>query len=235
MLRVLLALSVFVTSDVVCIFVQLAGGALFGVSAGKEPGEGGISVDTATNVLMAGLILQVSLVIVACPSALTALQILAWVIFIAFLLLAVFRAYQYKKYPHLKHHTYDPMRWLLLTLTAVTLLIFWRACFRTAESAAGTSSISLQHTYICIYKGTAADSAQGTSVGPCLERTSSAPTTTCPLYLLVFSSPSPRHSDSPNVPWPRVSTRATSRTGSRRCRLPRQLSLKSPRALVEFR
>jgi hypothetical protein len=51
---------VFVTSDVLCIFVQLAGGALFGVSAGKEPGEGGIDVDTATNVLLAGLILQVS-------------------------------------------------------------------------------------------------------------------------------------------------------------------------------
>jgi hypothetical protein len=53
--------TVFVTSDVVCILVQLAGGALFGTSAGKEPGEGGISVDTATNVLMAGLVLQVTL------------------------------------------------------------------------------------------------------------------------------------------------------------------------------
>jgi hypothetical protein len=37
----------------------LAGGALFGVTAGKEPGEGGITVDVATNVLLAGLILQV--------------------------------------------------------------------------------------------------------------------------------------------------------------------------------
>lgn len=32
------------------------------------------------------------------------------------------------------------MRWLLLTLTAVTVLIFWRACYRTAESAAGEST-----------------------------------------------------------------------------------------------
>ena len=47
------------TSDVLCILVQLAGGALFGVTAGKEPGEGGITVDTATNVLLAGLVLQV--------------------------------------------------------------------------------------------------------------------------------------------------------------------------------
>jgi hypothetical protein len=39
--------------------VQLAGGALFGVTAGKEPGEGGITVDVATNVLLAGLVLQV--------------------------------------------------------------------------------------------------------------------------------------------------------------------------------
>lgn len=29
------------------------------------------------------------------------------------------------------------MRYLLWTLTAVTLLIFWRACYRTAESATG--------------------------------------------------------------------------------------------------
>lgn len=50
----------FVTSDILCIFVQLAGGALFGVTAGKDPSEGGIDADTATNVLMAGLILQVS-------------------------------------------------------------------------------------------------------------------------------------------------------------------------------
>jgi hypothetical protein len=53
-------MSVFVTSDVLCILVQLAGGALFGVTAGKEPGEGGITVDVATNVLLAGLVLQVS-------------------------------------------------------------------------------------------------------------------------------------------------------------------------------
>lgn len=53
--------EVFVTSDVLCILVQLAGGALFGVTAGKEPGEGGITVDTATNVLLAGLVLQVGI------------------------------------------------------------------------------------------------------------------------------------------------------------------------------
>ena len=50
---------VFVTTDVLCIFVQLAGGALFGVSAGGDS-DSGVSVDTATNILMAGLILQVS-------------------------------------------------------------------------------------------------------------------------------------------------------------------------------
>lgn len=47
------------TTDVICIFVQLAGGALFGVSAGGDS-DSGVSVDTATNILMAGLILQVS-------------------------------------------------------------------------------------------------------------------------------------------------------------------------------
>lgn len=51
--------AVFVTTDVICIFVQLAGGALFGVSAGGDS-DSGVSVDTATNILMAGLILQVS-------------------------------------------------------------------------------------------------------------------------------------------------------------------------------
>jgi hypothetical protein len=49
-----------VSTDVICILVQLAGGALFGVSAGNDPGEGGIDIDTATNVLLAGLVLQVS-------------------------------------------------------------------------------------------------------------------------------------------------------------------------------
>lgn len=50
---------VFVTTDVICILVQLAGGAMFGVSAGSDPGEGGIDVNTATNILLAGLALQV--------------------------------------------------------------------------------------------------------------------------------------------------------------------------------
>ena len=64
-------------------------------------------------------------------------QIVAWVIFIAFLLVAVYRSYQYSKYPHLSDSSYNAMRYLLWTLTAVTLLIFWRACYRTAESATG--------------------------------------------------------------------------------------------------
>jgi hypothetical protein len=64
-------------------------------------------------------------------------QIVAWVIFIAFLLVAVYRSYQYSKYPHLRDSNYNAMRYLLWTLTAVTLLIFWRACYRTAESATG--------------------------------------------------------------------------------------------------
>jgi len=55
--------AVFVSTDVICILVQLAGGALFGVSAGNDPGEGGIDVDTATNVLLAGLVLQVSVLV----------------------------------------------------------------------------------------------------------------------------------------------------------------------------
>jgi len=61
--KISLTTLVFVTSDVLCILVQLAGGALFGVTAGKEPGEGGITVDVATNVLLAGLVLQVSLLL----------------------------------------------------------------------------------------------------------------------------------------------------------------------------
>jgi hypothetical protein len=114
----------------------LAGGALFGVTAGKEPGEGGITVDVATNVLLAGLVLQVRLVDE--PLNVKAdRQIVAWVIFIAFLLIAVYRSYQYSKYPHLRDSSYNAMRYLLWTLTAVTLLIFWRACYRTAESATG--------------------------------------------------------------------------------------------------
>jgi hypothetical protein len=64
-------------------------------------------------------------------------QIVAWVIFIAFLFVAVYRSYQYSKYPHLRDSKYNAMRYLLWTLTAVTLLIFWRACYRTAESATG--------------------------------------------------------------------------------------------------
>jgi len=64
-------------------------------------------------------------------------QIVAWVIFIAFLLVAVYRSYQYSKYPHLRDSRYNAMRYLLWTLTVVTLLIFWRACYRTAESATG--------------------------------------------------------------------------------------------------
>jgi hypothetical protein len=65
------------------------------------------------------------------------MQIVAWVIFIAFLFVAVYRSYQYSKYPHLRDSRYNVMRYLLWALTAVTLLIFWRACYRTAESATG--------------------------------------------------------------------------------------------------
>jgi len=85
--------------------------------------------------MLAGLALQVS------PSSLrlsvTDVKIFAWVVFIAFLLVAMVRAY---RFDNLKSKRYDPMRWMLWAILFSALMLIWRAIFRCTEAATGKSS-----------------------------------------------------------------------------------------------
>lgn len=127
------------TVDAICNIVQVAGGALFGVSqsgnseraaaAGGGGGGGGppeprIDPSIGINVLKAGL----------------ALQVASWVIFITFLVVAIQRAYSHSTArQHLREKRYDPLRWYLLTVLLACIFILWRACYRLAEAITGMS------------------------------------------------------------------------------------------------
>lgn len=114
------------TTDAICNIVQVAGGTLFGLSqSGNSDGSGSdLDPTLGQNVLRAGL----------------ALQVASWVIFIAFLAVAIYRAYSPgSKRSHLAESRYDPLRWYLLVVLVSCILILWRACFRLAEAITGRS------------------------------------------------------------------------------------------------
>lgn len=122
---------VFVTTDAICNIVQVAGGTLFGISqsGNSDRGSGGsggsdIDPELGQNVLRAGL----------------ALQVVSWVIFIAFLAVAIVRANRTVKRPHLAERRYDPLRWYLWVVLVSSLLVLWRACYRLAEAITGKST-----------------------------------------------------------------------------------------------
>lgn len=115
--------QVSVTTDAIANIVQVAGGTLFGMSqSGNSDGSGSdLDPELGQNVLRAGL----------------ALQVFAWVVFLAFLAVAIFRSYSTSRNPHLADTRYDPLRWYLLIVLASVLFILWRACFRLAEAITG--------------------------------------------------------------------------------------------------
>jgi len=123
-----------VTVDAICNIVQIAGGTLFGISQSGDPSEAGSDIDPALgqNVLKAGL----------------ALQVASWVIFIAFLGVAIWRANRTTKNPHLAERRYDPLRWYLWVVLAASALVLWRACFRLAESVTGMSFTKTLRTIV---------------------------------------------------------------------------------------
>lgn len=111
------------TTDAICNIVQIAGGTLFGISQSGDPREGGSDIDPqlGQNVLRAGL----------------ALQVASWVIFIAFLGVAIWRTYKTGRNPHLADRRYDPLRWYLWVVLVACIVILWRACYRLAEAITG--------------------------------------------------------------------------------------------------
>lgn len=126
------------TTDAICNIVQVAGGTLFGISqSGNDDGSGsGSDIDPTLgqNVLRAGL----------------ALQVASWVIFIAFLAVAIYRSYSTTspKRSHLSERRYDPLRWYLLVVLVSCIFILWRACYRLAEAITGKSrSLNLSVRY----------------------------------------------------------------------------------------
>jgi hypothetical protein len=112
-----------VTTDAICNIVQIAGGTLFGISQSGDLREGGsgINPQLGQNVLRAGL----------------ALQVASWVIFIAFLGVAILRAYKTGRNPHLAEPRYEPLRWYLWVVLVACVVILWRACYRLAEAITG--------------------------------------------------------------------------------------------------
>jgi hypothetical protein len=116
-----------VTTDAICNIVQIAGGTLFGISQSGDPREGGsdINPELGQNVLRAGL----------------ALQVASWVIFIAFLGVAIWRANRPSgRNAHMSDRRYDPLRWYLWVVLVACILILWRACYRLAEAITGESA-----------------------------------------------------------------------------------------------
>ena len=92
--------------------------------SGNSDGSGSdLDPELGQNVLRAGL----------------ALQVFAWVVFLAFLSVAIYRSYSTSRNPHLAARRYDPLRWYLLIVLASVLLILWRACFRLAEAITGAT------------------------------------------------------------------------------------------------
>ena len=59
--------------------------------------------------------------------------------FIAFLIVAMVRAYRFQ---NLKSKRYDPMRWMLWATLFSALMLIWRAAFRCTESATGESPLT---------------------------------------------------------------------------------------------
>jgi hypothetical protein len=124
--------TVFVTIDSICNIVQIAGGTLFGISQSGRRSEGSkIDPELGQNVLRAGL----------------ALQVVSWVIFIAFLGVAIWRANRTDRNPHLRDRRYDPLRWYLWAVLAACILILWRACYRLAEAITGMISRYMKSNY----------------------------------------------------------------------------------------
>lgn len=116
------------TTDAICNIVQVAGGTLFGISQsgnsdGPDSSGSDIDPEVGQNVLRAGL----------------ALQVASWVIFIAFLGIAILRANSTAKRPNLAERRFDPLRWYLWVVLASCVLILWRACYRLAEAITGES------------------------------------------------------------------------------------------------
>lgn len=105
------------------VIVQTIGAGLVGssTSAFFEDEEVAVSYEQAGNIMLAGL----------------ALQIFAWVVFIAFLLVAIVRAHTQQ---HLQGVRYKPMRWMLWVILFSAIMLIWRACFRCAEAALGKSA-----------------------------------------------------------------------------------------------
>lgn len=166
------------TLDAICNIVQIAGGTLFGISQSGDPSEGdsNINPELGQNVLKAGL----------------ALQVASWIIFIAFLGVAIWRANRTSRNRHLAERRYDPLRWYLWVVLVACVLIFWRACFRLAESVTGESSE--------MGKEAVTDDGQASSVVPLHEKIISVVSNFFRSSCALLSSLPCRLTDSSNIP-----------------------------------
>lgn len=115
-------------SSLTPVIVQAAGAALVGRAASSEyqgNSDSPLTYAQANNVLIAGLALQVG----------------TWVIFLIFLLVAMYRAFTFES---LKSPVYRRMKSMLWVILGTTLLILMRACYRLSESIYG-ESLSSKH------------------------------------------------------------------------------------------
>lgn len=119
------------------VIVQSIGAGLVGVSTSAffEDEPVAVSYEKAGHIMQAGLALQVSMLLFSVQDGdANPHQIFAWVVFIAFLIVAMFRAY---RQPHLQSKRYDTMRYMLWVILFSSLMLIWRAAFRCAEAALG--------------------------------------------------------------------------------------------------
>jgi hypothetical protein len=113
-------LAIFVTSDVICTCVQIAGAALIGVASSndQDPTRG-------NNILLIGL----------------AVQVLVFFIFIVLLGFFLFKARS------VILRAGRNMKLFLMVLVAATLLVYLRTCFRLAETALGLDSFLFRNEH----------------------------------------------------------------------------------------
>jgi hypothetical protein len=124
------------TALIHAVLVQAAGAALVGISASAEYSnerDSPISYDNANNIMIAGL----------------ALQVASWTIFLAFLLVAMYRAFTYPQFRSTtarqdalgEAKMWRRMKMMLWVIFASTMLILMRACYRLAETIMGESGL----------------------------------------------------------------------------------------------
>ncbi|WVR05323.1 hypothetical protein IAU60_002337 [Kwoniella sp. DSM 27419] len=132
-LRPKLVLAFFVSADVICTIVQVAGAALIGTSESArvrgEPSR--VSPEQANNILIAGL----------------AVQCFSFTCFLVILSIAITRVARstYVKSTGIEVAAHQTLRKFLWVILATALLILLRTTFRLAESAQGFFGFASTH------------------------------------------------------------------------------------------